>query len=261
MIHVYAFLLLAWFLPPPEGEAIRSGCSSDDRQLGLVGIEDQVDVKQALAGGSETCYRVTVTRAGQDPTQSVTGYLLGEKNPAIVAFVHHRQEFGAASLEAQARLLAAPPAPPKEAASDKVPSAPENLPVFETFSGYDTNGRAVSLNGMRGRVTLVTFWSPKNDASFKQLLSVITLYKHFGRSDLTAVGISADPNPNHIKDALEDITPGVPQIGDTSGLAKHYNVDSKQGMTFVLDASHRVVASGLTGAALESKVRELLSAH
>jgi peroxiredoxin len=259
MIHIYAFLLLTWFLPAPEGEAIRSGCSSDDRQLGSVGVEDQVDVKQALAGGSETCYKVTVKRAGQD--QSVSGYLLGEKNPAIVAFVHRRQEVGAATLAAQARLLALPPAQPKAAATDKNQPVPENLPVFESFSGRDTNGRAVSLQGMRGRVNLVAFWSPQSAASFQQVMSVLTVSKHFSRSDVSAVGISTDTNPEHIQAAFDDIGPGWSIIGDYRGLAKHYNVDSRTGMTFVLDASHHIVASGITGAALESKIRELLAAH
>jgi len=261
MLHVFAFLLLAWFSPPREGATLLSGCSSDDRQLGLVGVEDQVDVKQALAGGSETCYKVTVTPAGQDVTRSVTGYLLGDAHPAIAAFIHRRQEIGAASLEAQARLLATPPAQPKTAESDKNQPAPENLPVFEAFSGRDLDGKAVSLDGMRGRVTLVTFWSPQSPTSFGQLMSAITMYKHFGRSGLSAVGISTDLNPNHVKEALDDPPSGVPLIGDTRGLAKHYNVDSRKGMTFVLDASHRIVASGLEGLALENKIRELLAAH
>jgi hypothetical protein len=260
MIHAYLFLLLAWVQAPSAGEPIRSGCSSDDRQLGSANAEDQVDVQQALAGYSQTCYKVTVRRAGQDSTQGVTGYLLGETHPAIVAFVHQRQEVGAASLEAQARLLALPPAKPKDAASDKNQPAPENLPVFEAFSGRDMNGRAVSLDGMRGRVILVTFWSPKG-AAFGQLMSTMTVSRHFSRSDVSAVGISTDPDPQHIQESFDDMAPAWPVIGDTSGLAKRHNVDPRQGMTFVLDSSHRIVASGLTGAALESKVRELLAAH
>jgi peroxiredoxin len=260
-IHVYVLLLLAWFQAPPQGEALRSGCSAYDRQLAVVGAEDQVEVNQALAGYAQTCYQVTVTRIGQSATQK--GYLLGEANPAIAEFVHHRQEIGAASLEAEARLLAAPPPAPKPAAVDKGQSAgPAPEPeVFQAFSGRDMNGKAVSLAGMRGRVTLVTFWSPKSATSQGQQMSLMPLYNKFSRSDLSVVGISTDPNPNHIREALDDVTLGWPQIGDTGGLAKRYNVDAKAGTTFILDASHRIVAAGLKGPALESKIRELLAAH
>ncbi len=262
MIHLYVSLLLAWFQAPPQsqappGEALRSGCSADDRQVAVVGVEDRVEVNQALAGYAQTCYKVTVTRIGESATQK--GYLLGETHPAIAEFVRRRQEIGAASLEAQARFV--PPPPPKPAAGEKDNSpAPEPPQVFQAFSGRDTNGKAVSLAGMRGRVTLVTFWSPKNANSKGQLMSLMGLYNQFSRADLSAVGISTDPNPNHIQEALDDVTLGWPQIGDSSGLAKRYKVDSN-GSTFILDASHRIVAAGLKGPALESKVRELLSAH
>jgi peroxiredoxin len=232
---------------------------AEDRQLAMVGAEDQVEVNQALAGYAQTCYKVTVTRIGQGATQK--GYLLGETHPAVAEFVRRRQEIGAASLEAQARFV--PPAPPKAAAGEKDKSpaaAPEPPQVFEAFSGRDMNGKAVSLAGMRGRVTLVTFWSPKSATSQGQQMSLMPLYKKFSRSDLSVVGISTDPNPNHIREALDDVTLGWPQIGDTSGLAKRYNVESN-GTTFILDASHRIVATGLKGPALENKVRELLAAH
>jgi len=257
-VHAYVFLLLAWFQAPPQGEALRSGCSADDRQLAVVGAGDLVEVNQALAGYAQTCYKVTVTRTGEAVTQK--GYLLGEKHPAIAEFVRNREESGAASLEAQARFV---PPPPKPAAGEKDKSqapAPELPQVFQAFSGRDTTGKAVSLAGMRGRVTLVTFWSPKNATSKGHLMSLMGLYNRFSRADLSAVGISTDPNPIHIQEALDDMTLGWPQIGDSSGLAKRYNVDSN-GKTFILDASHRIVAAGLQGPALESKVRELLSSH
>lgn len=253
-IHI-SVLMFAWLAPPPEGEALRSGCSLDDRQIGLLGADDPIQVNQALAGYSQTCYKVT--------TQGKTGYVLGETLPAIAAFVHKQQEYGAAALEAQARLLAAPP-PPKPTADDKdksKPSAPEVPEVFESFSGRDLNGKAVSLAGMRSRVTLVTFWSPKNAASQGQQLSLMPLYHQFSRADLSVVGISTDPNPTHIKEALDDVTLGWPQIGDTSGLAKRYKVDPKAGTTFLLDADHRIVGTGLKGPALENKIRELLAAR
>jgi hypothetical protein len=47
---------------------------------------------------------------------------------------------------------------------------------------------------------------------------------------------------------------------DQSGLAARYHVDPRAGETFVLDASHRVVAAGPMGPDIEKAVRQLMAA-
>ena len=49
----------------------------------MISLDDPVQVTQALAGGEETCYKVTLTRGGQ----AVTGYVLGDALPAVAAFL------------------------------------------------------------------------------------------------------------------------------------------------------------------------------
>jgi hypothetical protein len=51
-----------------------------------------------------------------------------------------------------------------------------------------------------------------------------------------------------------------PQMPDQSGLAALYHVDPRAGKTFVLDASHKVVAAGPMGPEIEKAVRQLLAA-
>jgi hypothetical protein len=75
---------------------------------------------------------------------------------------------------------------------------------------------------------------------------------------LRAVGISADPNTSHTRDAVDDMPMSWPQIPDRTGLAKKYGADPKAGTTLVLDSSHHIVAAGLAGPQLEQKVRQLL---
>jgi hypothetical protein len=86
------------------------------------------------------------------------------------------------------------------------------------------------------------------------------LYSQFHKKGLAAVGISMDPNANRIDPALDDRSPTWPQMPDRSGLAAQYNVDARSGKTFVLDASHRVVAAGPMGPDIEKAIRQLLAA-
>lgn len=252
---MHALLLLAFLQAPTAAEPLRSGCSPEDQQIAAVAAADSVQVEMAFAGEDKTCYKVTLTRPGL----KLTGYVLGEGLPAILAFVHRREKVSAQTSEAEMRQ-----APPKPVINDptakQVASDPLISTQFEDFSGRDPSGRAVSLSGLRGRVTLVTFWSPKNGRSVGQLTSIMPLYNQFHNSGLAAVGVSMDPNSAHINTALDDITLNWPQIPDHSGLAAHYQVDPRAGKTFVLDSSRRIVFAGAVGPELEKTVRQLLNA-
>jgi peroxiredoxin len=130
---------------------------------------------------------------------------------------------------------------------------------FEEFSGRDSAGKMVSLSGLNGRVTVVTFWSPKNGGNQGALMAVAPLFNQFHKSGLAAVGVSMDPNYSHITDALDDLTPNFPQVADQSGMAARYHVDPRAGKTFVLDASHRIVAAGPMGQDIVKAVQRLLA--
>ena len=210
----------------------------------------------ALAGEEKTCYKITVTRAGQN----LTGYVLGDALPVIVAFERDRAAFAKAAAEAEARRLLEPPPPAKAVEKEPVkPVDPLISTEFEDFSGRDNKGKPISLSGLNGRVTLVTFWSPTSRTSQNELMHVMPLYNQFRRDGLAAVGVSMDPNANRISDALDDLTPSWPQMPDRTGLAAHYKVDPRAGKTFVLDSSHRIVAAGPMGPEIEKAVRQLLA--
>ena len=256
-MRLHVGVLLALLQAVSTAASVRSGCSPQDQELAVVRANDSVEVMFALAGGEHTCYKVTLSRDGD----RIPGYTVDTELPAITAYVRERQLLAEASFEAQARqALAALVPPPKPTAGNKNPPAvTEDLGVFENFSGRDAKGKTVSLSGIGGRVVLVTFWSPKNGTSKQRLMSFLPLYNQFKRSGLSAIGISMDSNTSHLLEALDDVTLGWPQVVDRSGLAKRYAVDPRVGKTFVLDASHHIVAVGLSGSDLGAKVRELLS--
>jgi peroxiredoxin len=240
---MHALLFLALFQAPPSvTEPVRSGCSSDDEQIASASPGDSIQVVTALAGDQETCYKIVLTKQGQSP---ITGYLFGERLPAVAVFVHRREKASQESAEADARRARmVVPKPAAGLAEAAKPSDPLISTQFEEFSGRDPSGKVVSLASLRGRVTLVTFWSPKTKSSQGSLAAVAPLYNQLHKSGLAAVGVSMDPNPQHIGDALDDFSPGFPQVADASGLAARYHVDPRLGKTFVLDESHRIVAVG-----------------
>jgi peroxiredoxin len=253
---MHALLLLAFFQAPVTAEPLRSGCSSADEQIALVAAGDSVQIQMARGGEEKTCYKLRVTRSGE----ALTGYVLGEGLPAIADFVGQRQKASVEAAEAEARRALLPPSPPVSNALAKPAEDPFVSSQFADFSGRDPSGKAVSLSGLKGRVVLVTFWSPKSATSIGQLSSIQVLYQQLHSAGLAAVGVSADPNPYHITEALDDAILTWPQIPDRSGLAAHYHADGKAGKTFVLDSSHRIVASGTMGPELEKTVRDLLAA-
>ncbi len=252
--------LLLWIAAgasAPPAQPLRAGCDAQDQEIAEVTQADEVRVLSAIIGGDQACYQLVLRRGESE----VTGYFLGENLPAIEKFVRQREKADVAAFEAQSRWahrMAAQPKPVHDRASEAglKPGVPA---VFEDFSARNTTGKYVSLSGLGGRVVLVTFWSPSSPASVRQLVSLMPLYNHYKRSGLKALGISADPNASHAAQALDDITPGWPQVPDRAGLAKRYGADVAAGTTLVLDRSHHVVGVALSAADLEQKVQQLLA--
>jgi peroxiredoxin len=234
-------------------EPMRSGCYSDDAQIATVSAADSIQVQTALAGvGPETCYKVVLNRPGE----TATGYVLGDSLPAVAAFVKRREQESKEASEAQGRMPLTAPSGEKGLAKALDPNTPSH---FDDFSWRDWQGKAGSLSELGGRVTLVTFWPPKSLKSRDTLNSVMPLYNELHKQGLAAVGISMSPNPKQMYEVLDDSNFKWPQVPDRGGLAERYHVDPRVGETFVLDASHNVVAAGPMGPDLEKAVRQLLA--
>lgn len=252
---MHALLLLALLqAPSAAAEPVRSGCSSDDPQIGTASLGDVVQVETALAGGEQTCYRVVLTKRGQPP---VTGYVLGEGLPAIAVFVHRRERASEESAKAEAQR--AQLAVLQKSAGDPIKSNDPSVSTqFPEFSGRDAMGKPISLSGLNGRVTVVSFWSPDHLESLSQMTGMKYLYGQLHKSGLEAVGVSMDRHADRINDALDDISVPWRQMPDQSGLAARYHVDARAGKTFVLDANHRIVAAGPMGPDIVKAVHQLL---
>jgi peroxiredoxin len=252
---MHTLLLLALFQAAPAvpaAQPLRSGCSPDDEQIASVSVADRIEVEAARDGGDGTCYKIIVMR----PTGNLTGYVLGERLPAIGVFIHRRERADQQETESQLRMARQPV---KAAAKD--PDKPLETVAsepFEEFSGTASDGKAVSLSGLKGRAIVVCFWSPHSPRTIGPLLALNGLYTQFQSAGLEVVGVSMNPNPAAINNALDDFSIHWPQVADQSGLAKRYQVDPNAGKTFILDSAHRIVASGPMGPDLVKAIHQLL---
>jgi len=246
---VIPVILLLAFLQTNQADQrvpLREGCSADDPQLAVLTAADRVEVRGAIAGGDGTCYHVQVARGGE----TISGYVLGATLPAVAEFAVARDQAAARGLEAIA-AQAALPAPAKNAAVAAQPPAPQ---FFENFSGRDLKGKLVSLDSLRGRLIVVQFWSPRG-RSKQQLISLLPFYNQY-RGRVSFLGVGMGVRSNALAAELDDVTLPFPQIADP-GIARRYDVDPRAGKTFVLDSSHRVLASGSAADAMRA-VREFL---
>lgn len=250
-------LWLGTGLPIVSAQTLRATCDTASPEVAQVTPAQQARVVSAIAGGEQTCYEIVLRQDGEE----ITGYVLGEGLPAVAAFVRQRENAAVTSFEGQDRWARLAASQAKSLAKHHPAAAsgkPDILAVFGNFSARDTTGKSISLSGLGGRVTLVTFWTPGSSTSIHQLVSIVPLYNEYKHRGLRAIGISADPNASHALAALDDIVLGWPQIPDQAGLAKQYDANPRAGTTLVLDSSHHIVAAGLSGPELELKVRQLL---
>ncbi|HLJ47412.1 MAG TPA: TlpA disulfide reductase family protein [Bryobacteraceae bacterium] len=225
---MHAVLFFAFFqAAPPTEFPLRAECSNDAAVITSVGRAEPINIVSSLAGDGPTCYHVRLDRG----SKSVVGYIIGAEHPSILAFERER-----AILQARESVPvpAAQTAPPIE--------EPVHPAYFDNFSGVDAAGNPISLARMKGKVFLVTFWSPAVKRSRQDLASLGDLVGEYGARGLTAIGIAMDSNASRISGVLDDTPVTWPQFPDRIGLAAKYGVDRNSATTFVLDESHRIIA-------------------
>jgi len=223
--------------------AIRSGCDSGDSVIATVPETTPMRVNSALAGDS-VCYSITVNASGHE----LEGYTVDPMLPAVVEFENERR----AAFRKASIIRPRPDAPTPDLAA---PAAP---PVrFPNFEAVDLQGKRVNLSSLRGKVVLVTFWSPSHPKTLATVTRLRGLYTEFHEQGLDAVGV-AIASKQAMAAALVDVEFDWPQVNDEAGLARALHVPNNEGRTYVLDANRNIVASNLNGPELTSLVMKLL---
>ncbi|OYQ38371.1 hypothetical protein CHU92_05345 [Flavobacterium cyanobacteriorum] len=130
------------------------------------------------------------------------------------------------------------------------------------FSAPAPDGQTVSLKSALGKVTIIDFWASWCKPCRMENPNVVALYNEFHPKGLNIIGVSLDKDGKAWKDAIAADKLAWFQVSNLKfwddPVAIKYGVKSIPA-TFILDASGKVVAKDLRGAALKAKVAELLN--
>jgi thiol-disulfide isomerase/thioredoxin len=136
--------------------------------------------------------------------------------------------------------------------------------IAPDFSGLTPEGKTLSLNDVKSKVTIIDFWASWCKPCRRENPNVVKLYEKYHDKGLEIIGVSLDNNGQKKRwvKAIEQDGLTWPQISNLKGwkepVAVQYGVRSIPA-TFILDKTGKIVATRLRGKALEDKVEELLS--
>lgn len=123
------------------------------------------------------------------------------------------------------------------------------------------DGTDVDLYSLRGKVVLIDFWASWCGPCRRENPNVRKVYKRFKNKGFEIYSVSLDEDPNRWKGAIAADSlywkHGSDLGGWQSAPAQLYQVHSIP-QTFLLDKNGRIVAKGLRGEQLETKLEELL---
>lgn len=150
----------------------------------------------------------------------------------------------------------------KQEAEVTAPVQSGSSTMAPNFEGKSPDGKIISLKESMGKVTIIDFWASWCQPCRVENPSVVAMYNELHSKGLNIIGVSLDENVEKWKKAIADDKITWNQVSNLKGwkdpIAVQYNI-TQIPATIILDASGKVVAKDLRGAALKAKVEELLA--
>ncbi|WP_434036348.1 redoxin domain-containing protein [Formosa sp. 4Alg 33] len=140
--------------------------------------------------------------------------------------------------------------------------------VVKDFSAPNPEGKTISLNEIKGKVTIIDFWAAWCGPCRKENPNLVNVYNKYHGKGLEILGVSLDGTPRQ-QDAKAEWIAAIEKDGlawhqmsnldyFNDPIAKQFNIRAIPA-TYILDAEGKIVASGLRGQDLENKIAELLN--
>ena len=139
--------------------------------------------------------------------------------------------------------------------------------VAPSFEGITHTNNKVSLNDIKGKVTIIDFWAAWCAPCRRENPNVVKVYNQYHDQGLEIISISLDgsrtqKNPKQAWiDAIEKDNLTWTHVSSlqyfNDPIAKLYNITSIPA-TYILDKDGIIVAKNLRGKALELKIKELI---
>ena len=129
------------------------------------------------------------------------------------------------------------------------------------FTLNDPEGKPVALSSLRGKFVLIDFWASWCGPCRMENPNVVRMYDKFKDKGFSIYGVSLDKEEGPWKAAIKKDNLTWVHGSDlkywNSAVAQTYGVSAIPA-TYLLDKEGKIIAKNLRGAALESKLAELL---
>ena len=238
----------------PQTVSLLRSCGDPSDAVAPLGPADEVNVHFSLSGYSELCYKVTAKLGGQ----SVDGYVLGSKLPAVKEFEReartHVPQLPAPTPAALAAKGVDPNAP-KDPLRDNAPAVPMS---FAGFRGTASNGQTVDLSRMRAQNIVLYFWSPMDRSSVKKAEPLDYYYSQYRQNGVEIVGVAS--TKSNLQHAVMENEVIWPQIVDGGQIAAQHHVEPDKPY-LILDANRNVIAAVKSANELEPALRQAIKAR
>lgn len=139
--------------------------------------------------------------------------------------------------------------------------------IAPNFEAPTPDGDIVSLNDLKGKVTIIDFWAAWCGPCRRENPNVVRVYDMYHDQGLEIIGVSLDGQSRQQDpkkawlDAIEKDGLKWNQVSHlkyfNDPVAELYNIESIPA-TYILDTEGKIVAKNLRGKALENKIKELL---
>lgn len=148
----------------------------------------------------------------------------------------------------------------------KIKEAQANLnigKVAPNFTAPTAEGELLSLNDIKGKVTIIDFWASWCKPCRIENPNVVRVYEKYHEKGLEIISVSLDRNGQKDRwlKAIEDDNMNWHHVSNlkfwNEPVARMYSVSSIPA-TFILDESGKIVAKKLRGPALEMQISKML---